>query len=130
MPSAKQLWSQILRFSIAGSFGLILYYLTLYALTDLVGVWYLLSAIIASIVNYSSNFLLHKFWTFKNKNLQGVHRQIGKYLALSLSLVISNLGLLYILVEYFQLWYLGAQAILTIIGGMISFLIIRLIFRD
>ncbi len=122
--------SQVMRFLSAGGLGVLLYYLILYILTDVVGVWYMVSAVIASIVNYSSNFVLQKFWTFENKETKNIHWQAGKYAAMMVSLFVANLLLLYVLVEYAHLWYLIAQVIVTILLTVISYLVSRRIFAN
>jgi len=121
---------QILRFLGAGSVGLLLYFLILYFLTDVVGMWYMVSAAIASVVNYGSKFLLQKFWTFRNKNTETIHLQAGKYALLALLLFVANLALLHALVEYAHLWYLTAQAIATVPLTVVSYLVSRRIFAN
>ncbi len=121
-------WSQVLRFLSAGAVGTLLYYVTLYGLTEYLKVWYVTSAIIAGILNYSSNFILQKVWTFQSKQLQGVHKEAGKYATLAAALFVLNVALLYALVEYAHLWYLAAQVIVTIVLTIISFFVTRWIF--
>lgn len=122
--------SQIMRFLSAGGVGVVLYYLILYFLTDMIGIWYMASAVAASVVNYGSNFILQKFWTFNNKELRGLHKQAGKYAILAGSLFTANLFLLYALVEYARLWYLAAQIIVTTFLTIISYLVSRRIFAN
>jgi dolichol-phosphate mannosyltransferase len=121
-------WSQILRFLSAGAAGTLLYYITLYTLTEYAHVWYVVSAIIAGVLNYTSNFMLQKLWTFESKQLQGVHKEAGKYATLAGALFVLNVALLYALVEYAHLWYLAAQVIVTIVLTIISFFATRWIF--
>ncbi|MBU2265109.1 GtrA family protein, partial [Patescibacteria group bacterium] len=108
--------------------GVLLYYLILYILTDVAGMWYMISAVIASVVNYGSNFVLQKFWTFRNKKTNDIHRQAFKYAIMVTSLFLANLLFLYMLVEYARLWYLVAQVIATILLTIISYLVSRRIF--
>ena len=122
--------SQVLRFISAGGLGVLLYYSTLYVLTDVAGVWYIASATIAFIVNYASNFGLQKFWTFKNKGIKNVTRQASQYLTMSIVFFAINLVLLYGLVEYARLWYLTAQALLTILLTTTSYFVSRRIFAN
>jgi len=121
---------QVLRFISAGGVGVLLYYLILYFLTDMVGMWCIASATIAFIVNCASNFVLQKFWTFKNKRTRNVTRQASQYLTMSIILFAVNLVLLYGLVEYARLWYLAAQALLTIFLTATSYFISRRIFAN
>lgn len=123
------LLSQIMRFLCAGGIGVLLYYIILLTFTELFGVWYLISAIVGSIANYSSNFILHKWWTFKNKDSKRIIRQTCTYFTLSVARSFANLGLLYLLVDYAGLRYLNAQVILTLMLSLISFIVSRKIFR-
>ncbi len=122
--------SQITRFLSTGGLGVIAYYLILYILTDLIGMKYILSAIIASLVNFSLNFVLQKFWTFKSKGTKDIYRQLGKYAIMTTAFFIINLVLLYILVEYVHLWYLLAQFFITVLLTATSYLVSKLIFTD
>jgi dolichol-phosphate mannosyltransferase len=120
--------SRVLRFLGAGGLGVLLYYLILYTLTDLAGVWYMASAVIASIVNWTSNFVLQKRWTFENKDNKNLHKQAWEYAGMAIGLFLTNLALLYVLVEYLKLWYMGAQVIVTVTLTIISYFITRRIF--
>lgn len=113
-----------------GLLGVLLYYLILYILTDLFSVWYMASAVIASIVNWSSNFVLQKFWTFRDQDTNRIHRQAGAYAVMAAGLFVTNLLLLYVAVEYLGLWYLGAQVIVTVILTVASYLITSHIFTQ
>jgi len=72
--------SQVMRFLGAGGPGALLYYLILYILTDVIGVWYMVSAVIASVANHSSNFVLQKFWTFEDKDTKDIYWQASMQL--------------------------------------------------
>jgi len=117
-----------MRFLSAGALGVSLYYFILYILTDVVGVWYMASAIIASVANYSSNFIFQKFCKFRNKNTDNIQKQVGKYVVMVMFLFVANLLLLHTLVEYAHLWYMKAQAIVTIVLTLVSYLISKRIF--
>jgi len=122
---------QTLRFLSAGAFGTLLYYVTFAGLTELLGVeYYILSAIVASVLNFVSNFVLQKIWTFGNKEMQSIRRQAGSYAALWVALFVANVGFLYILVEYVHLWYLTAQIIVTVGLSVISYFVTKRIFRN
>lgn len=122
--------SRVVRFLSAGGPGVLLYYLILYALTEFLGVWYMLSAIIAFLVQWSCTFLLQKFWTFQNPDTGNIRRQAGKYAFMAAGITISNLILLYGLVEYLKLWYLTAQVIATAVLTTISYFVTSRIFSD
>jgi putative flippase GtrA len=129
MSFRSQFW-QIVRFLVAGSIGLALYFFMLYALTDWLKIWYILSAIIASLANFLVNFILQKFWTFKNREKKDVPRQIRNYFILGVATFLSNLLGLYLLVEYAHLYYLIAQALVTVVQTFFSFIFTRRIFAS
>jgi putative flippase GtrA len=112
----------------SGSVGVLLYYAILTLLTEVLGVKYIFSAVVASVVNFGSNFVLQKFWTFKNSEMSHVRQQAGRYAVLAITLALTNLLALYVLVEYAKLWYLGVQAVLTISLTVVSYLVTRKIF--
>lgn len=86
--------------------------------------------IYASIVSFGAAFfvslVLQKFWTFKDRNVEKVHLQIGKYLATSLFGLAINTLLLYILVDYFHAYVFLGQ----IFAGGITAFFTFFIFRD
>ena len=126
----KEKLLQLIRYSISGGTAIAVYYVLLYALTELLAVWYMISASIATIVSLVINFTLHKFWTFKNYDLTVVHIQFGWYTALKIALSLANVILLYILVDYLSLHYLVASVLLTIILSLISFILTNIIFSE
>lgn len=121
---------EILKYLLAGSFGVGLYFGLLYSLTENLHLWYLLSATIASITNCTSNFLLHKYWTFSNKGREDIRRQAVTYIALYMGVVLTNTGLLYLLVDVGQVHYLIAQIPVSILITIVSYLITRKIFKE
>lgn len=127
--SKSSLW-QVIRFGFVGVLAVGLYYRILYTLTEFLHVWYLLSAIIAYVFNIISNFILHKYWTFKHKDKQKVRKQIFWYFVLCTSFFIINTASLYILVEIVHLYYLHAQIILTVILSIASYFLTKRIFAN
>jgi len=121
---------QVVRFCVAGAAGVIAYYAALYGLTEYLGVWYVISAVIGFVLNTGLNFTLQKFWTFQNKETHMVGRQLVLYAAMTVSFLIGNTLLLYLMVEYLHLWYIGAQVILTIVISVLSFIISGRIFKN
>jgi putative flippase GtrA len=129
MVEARFSMTRFARFLGAGGLGVLLYYLILYALTEFLGFWYMVSAGVASVVNYSCNFLVLKHWAFKNKD-KGV-QQGWQYAVMSIGLQLVNLLLLYILVEYVEIReYLVAQLFATGVITLASYIIATFIFTN
>ncbi|MEK7176812.1 MAG: GtrA family protein [Patescibacteria group bacterium] len=121
---------QVVRFCVVGVAGVIAYYTALYGLTEYFGVWYVISAVIGFVLNTGLNFTLQKFWNVQNKGTHMVGRQLALYVAMTISFLIGNTLLLYLMVEYLYMWYIGAQVILTIVISILSFTISTRIFRN
>ncbi|OJI06764.1 hypothetical protein BK004_02215 [bacterium CG10_46_32] len=121
---------QVARFCVAGAAGVIAYYAALYGLTEYLGVWYVISAVIGFVLNTGLNFTLQKFWTFQNKETHLVGRQLALYAAMTVFFLVGNTVFLYLMVEYLHMWYIGAQVILTAVISVLSFIISGRIFRN
>ena len=111
----------LVKFILSGGTGALFLLLTLFILTDIFGLFYLFSAILAFILATSVGFLLHKFWTFKDKNTAFLKKQGFYYFSFQAFLFFLNTLGLYVLVDLFGLWYMLAQFILSGTIGVISF---------
>jgi glycosyltransferase involved in cell wall biosynthesis/putative flippase GtrA len=89
----------------------------LYFFTDILGIWYLISASLAFAVAFFVSFFLQKFWTFRDMEREKMYHQMTLYFALALSNLFINTGLMYLLVDGFKIWYMLAQ---VIAGGLIA----------
>lgn len=88
----------------------------LFVLTDIFGLWYLISSLVAFIISLLTSFFLQKFWTFRDRGWQRIKKQSAIYIALGGADFILTPVLLYTLVEKFNLWYLPAAVI--VMGGL------------
>jgi len=120
--------SQLLKFLGAGGVGVLLYYFILYVMTDLLGIWYITSAVTASVVNQATNFTLQKFWTFQDINTTHIRLQAGSYAAMAVALFLANVLMLYLLVDRLGMWYMDAQIVTTLVLTTVSYLLTRMIF--
>ncbi len=121
---------QVVRFCISGGAGVIVFYTTLWCLTEYLKVWYIASTIIGWFMNTAVNFVLQKFWAFQNKDTRIVHRQLVLYFGTSVCVFIANLRLLYLMVERWHMYYIVAQAILTVVFSILSFVVTKKIFTN
>ncbi len=102
----------------------------LFILTHWYGLWYLYSSIIAASVATIVSFILQKLWTFQNFS-SAVHKQFPLHVTLGLVNIAVNTAILYVLVEYFHIWYLIAQIISGIILAFVNYFTYKTyIFRN
>ena len=59
---------QTFKYYLVGSSGVGIGLVLLYLLTDIVGIWYVISQSIAIGIAMTSNFTLHKFWTYRKES--------------------------------------------------------------
>ena len=109
--------AQTVKYFLVGGIGVGVNLGLLFILTDFLGIWYILSQGIAIAVSITNNFFLHRYWTFKNEIVEPktLERYI-KFFIVSVVGMCIQLGLTFILVENFAMYYLYA-AILSIIAA-------------
>lgn len=120
---------QLLRYAIVGGLAIGIYHIILYGLTEYFKVPYLISATAATIISFLINFILHKFWTFNNYDIQAVPKQLSWYTLMKITLAVTNIILLYCLVDYLKLYYLIASGIVTVFISVVSFILTHKIFH-
>ena len=98
----------------------------LYYLTEYVGLWYFLSYVLAISVSITSNFILNKFWTFRDSiDSQRTLVMYVKFVSVSILGMAIQLGSIYVLVESLTIYYMLAALISICIAGAINFIINR-----
>ena len=122
--------SQIIRFVVGGGVSVIAFFILFILLTEIFKVWYFLSAFLSWIVYYTLNFTIHKFWTFESKSKGKLRRQLTQHLTLAITNLGLNAMMLLVFVEWFDVWYLYAQGIITIILTIVNYLMSRIIFTE
>ncbi len=127
-PRLAGLWShrqQIFRYLVSGGTAAAVDIGLLYAFTRFAGLWYLASAVVAFIIAFGVSFFLQKFWTFRDRATDGMHRQAGKYLGVSIFNLCVNTLLVYIFTDAFGLWYILSQVIAAGLVALGSFFVYK-----
>lgn len=117
---------QTFKYYLVGASGVLINLGLLYFLTDIFGIWYIMSQGIAITVAITSNFFLHKFWTFKKEIVEArTLERYFKFIIICLTGMGMQLGLTYVLVENLLFYYLHAAVISIIITGSFNYLVNR-----
>ncbi len=119
---SKSFFMQVSKFVIVGGLGALLNISILFVLTEVFKVFYLISEIIAFIFSALQNYLLNKIWTFKEKLKNTIIQKWVKYFIISTISLLVNLSILYILVEFFDFWYLFAEIGAIMFSFVINFI--------
>ena len=125
-----QKYRQFLRFVLAGVFAFAINLVALYFFTDIVGIYYLISTILAFLISFSVSFTLQKFWTFQDNSRDHLHIQLPLYLGMQLTNITLNAALMFVFVEYLHVWYLYSQAVISLaLAAAIFFINKKYIFK-
>lgn len=112
---------QFSTFLFVGLFCTGLNYFLLYFLVSRLYIHYMLSFSIVFLIGNLVGFFLNKKYTFKTSGTSFLN-EIWKYYSVMFSNFLINLILIYILVNYFHVWYLYASLITTIGGIFYNFI--------
>ncbi len=93
----------------------------LYSLTEFLGVYYIISAVISFIVVGTINFTLHKVWTFKEKLKDKYFKEYFYFFSVCIFSYVLSILILYLLTEFAGIFYIFSQAIALILGGSLNF---------
>lgn len=123
-------YKTIVKYLISGSTAAFVDLGLLFVFTDIFGVWYLLSAIIAFIFAFFTSFYLQKFWTFSDRRTEGLTRQMTLYFVVAVANLILNTALMYVFVDFIGVHYFISQIIVALLIACGSFFVYRnLIFK-
>lgn len=119
------------RFLISGGSAAVVLLSLLYFFTDVVGLWYLASSVLAFLGAFVVSFTLHKFWTFADGNLDRAPIQAAAHFTAGLVNLGLNTLFLYVLVDYVGMHYLVSQIIVSGTIAIGSFFVYKhFIFRQ
>ena len=110
----KKLISQFFKFGVVGVIAFIVYYLSLYLLTEFLNVYYLISSIISFLLSIIVNYILSIKWVFDIKKKQSFKDVIIFTLLSAIGLLI-NLLVMYLSVEVLKIHYMIGKLIATFI---------------
>ncbi len=113
-------WVKIARFGLVGLSGIFVNMGLLYVLTEIAGLYYLVSAVIAIELSIVNNFVWNDTWTFKSARdlrFEWKIQRFGSFQAVSMGGLAINMVALYLLADIAGFYYLAAN----LIGILIAF---------
>ena len=124
----NKLIKQILKFGVVGGIAFVIDYALLYALTEFVGIHYLISSIISFSVSVIFNYILSVKWVFDVKKKQGTKEFIIFIILSVIGLGINSL-IMYLMVDTLKIHYMISKLVSTFIVMVYNF-ITRKIFIE
>ena len=114
---------QFTKYFFVGGVAFVADFLTLYFLTDWAGLHYLTSATIAFIIGLNVNYFLAKKTVFKTSKISNVRKEYTIVFLISLSGLLINNGVLWLLTSVFGVFYLLSKVVASIICLFYNFLV-------
>jgi dolichol-phosphate mannosyltransferase len=114
------------RFYSVGAIGLVTNYLVSSLFTNVVSnLWYLHATIIGIAVSMFGNFILNKMWTFEDRNFSTRHtlEQFVKFVGFSSLGALAQVGMVYVLVDGYQVQYPIALILAVFSAALSNFLL-------
>lgn len=116
-----KVWNErykLLKFLFSGGSATAVNFFFLYAFTEWLGFYYLVSVVIAFLMAVCISFFLQKFWTFEDNSKDGIHGQILIFIIFAIINTCINALLVFLSVEYIGLHYMLGQFFSS---GLIAF---------
>lgn len=114
-------YRRIVKFCITGGVSTIAALATLWIMTDVAGVYYLASNLVAVTVSTTVWFVGNATWTFSDRKTTGWG--VPKTLIVRAVTIGLHTALLALFVEVFGVWYIVGAVLATLIGFMLSFVL-------
>ncbi len=117
--------AKLARYLISGGIAAAVDLGLLFVFTHFAGLWYVFSAVLAFVLAFFVSFFLQKFWTFRDTNTEGAHKQALVYFVVSATNLAINTGLVYFFTEAFDFHYLASQITASACIAVESFFVYR-----
>lgn len=116
-------YKAFIKFGLIGLFGAIIHFIVLYSLTDIAGLWYILSAVVSIVTASTVNYVLNHKYTFQERQIS--NHLVGwlKYQLMSGITDGVYLGILALLTEVFGIWYLLSALIAVSLIYPVKFIV-------
>ena len=105
------------RYNLVAIIATSLDFLTLVFLTEIIGIWYLASTIIAAITGAISAFLLGRFWVFVSLESKVHHQALRYFLVAAGSVALNSFGV-YFFTEFGGFQYMVSKGITAVLVGI------------
>ena len=118
-----QIWEtfeQLIKYICIGALSVAADIIFLYFFTEFINIWYVISAGFSFLIGLIIVFILNKFWAFKKFSFTKL--QLKKFIVLMAFNYVSNMVLILMLTDYFDIAYLFSKIIIILIQTMWNFI--------
>lgn len=115
----------VTKYALVGLLGAGIHFFSVVVLVEKIRVNPLISSVIGFVFSLIFSFFLNFFWTFKIKSNKTMLSTSIKYTIVSLSGLILNLLIMYIMNDLLGIWYIYAQLTSTVLVPVNNFILNR-----
>jgi len=123
--NSKSQINRLIKFGIVGVSGVLVNMAILWLFTETLGIYYLISSILAIFLAMLNNFFWNNRWTWSDRRKPGIPALLIRLLKFcfvsSLAAYIGNLGILWSLTHYLGIYYLIANMFGIAVGTTLNF---------
>lgn len=119
-----------IKFALSGTTATLVDLFFLYLLHGLLGLGLIFSSSVAFLLAFVVSFYLQKFWTFRNPSVDRIQRQLFTYFVVATTNLLLNAVIVHTAVTKFQIFYLLAQLLSTIVLSVGSFLMNKFVIFE
>ncbi len=105
---------RFIKFCIVGTSGFFVNQFFLWFLTEIIGIYYIFSSIFAIELAIGNNFFWNNLWTFKDRKVSDKKKIVKRFVKYNITCWggdFLNVIILYILTEFFGIYYLVSNII-------------------
>ena len=112
-------YQRLIKFGMVGASGTVLGLGVLYVFTDIVGLYYLVSSIIAFACSVSNNYAWNSLWTFRDRKVSSAG--YVRYVGANLTGLTVNMTVLWLLTSVAGVWYLYSAIIAVLCAFLVDY---------
>lgn len=127
---SNKLIKQVIRFGIVGGSAFLIDYGVMIALTEIIGINYLISSMISFCVSVIYNYILSTKWVFDVNNSRNQMQDMTVFIILSAIGLGINQLLMWGLVSKFHVYYMVSKLIATAIVMVYNFISRKLLLEN
>lgn len=114
---------QLFRYTFVGGIAFIFDFGSLYVLTEIYNIHYMISAAIAFLIGLSINYYLSIVWVFKKRSLKSKSLEFSIFMLIGLVGLILNELFIWIFTEIANIYYLNSKILSTFLVYLWNFFI-------
>ena len=117
---------RVVKFALVGTWGFAVNMFFLWFLTEIAGLYYLLSSILAIEIALINNYVLNDLWTWHDRGIAGKAEYFKRMLRYQITAGVSmlaNLVVLWMLTELFGFYYLASNIFGILCGSALNFVV-------